>query len=82
MNEKYNENAEVERFTTMLGIAVRQIVIDPLVFDGTLLSIPQGFAINLTQGYYNYQGHSAHSQIWFLTITFHCLLEFQSSFTR
>ena len=30
MNEKFNKNAEVEKFTTMLGIAVRLIVIDPL----------------------------------------------------
>ena len=27
MNEKFNENAKVEKFTTMLGIAVRLIVI-------------------------------------------------------
>ena len=31
MNEKFNKNAKVEKFTTMLGIAVRLIVIDPLV---------------------------------------------------
>ena len=30
MNEKFNQNAKVENFTTMLGIAVRLIVIDPL----------------------------------------------------
>ena len=30
MNEKFNKNAKVEKFTTMLGIAVRLIVIDPL----------------------------------------------------
>ena len=29
MNEKFNTNASVENFTTMLGIAVRLIVIDP-----------------------------------------------------
>ena len=29
MNEKFNKNAKVENFTTMLGIAVRLIVIDP-----------------------------------------------------
>ena len=29
MNEKLNKNAEVEKFTTILGIAVRLIVIDP-----------------------------------------------------
>ena len=29
MNEKFNKNAEVEKITTMLGIAVRLIVIDP-----------------------------------------------------
>ena len=29
MNEKFNKNAKVEKFTTMLGIAVRLIVIDP-----------------------------------------------------
>ena len=31
MNEKFNKNAKVEKFTTMLGIAVRLIVIDPFV---------------------------------------------------
>ena len=40
MNEKFNKNAKVEKFTTMLGIAVRLIVIDPflkiLVFQGNL----------------------------------------------
>ena len=29
MNEKFNKNAEVEKLTTILGIAVRLIVIDP-----------------------------------------------------
>ena len=29
MNEKFNKNVKVEKFTTMLGIAVRLIVIDP-----------------------------------------------------
>ena len=29
MNEKFNKNAKVEKFTTMLGIAVRLIVLDP-----------------------------------------------------
>ena len=29
MNEKFNENANVEKFTTVLGIAVHLIVIDP-----------------------------------------------------
>ena len=29
MNEKFNKNAKVEQFTTLLGIAVRLIVIDP-----------------------------------------------------
>ena len=30
MNEKFNKNAKVEKITTMLGMAVRLIVIDPL----------------------------------------------------
>ena len=30
MNEKFNENAKVEKYTNMLGIAVRLIVIYPL----------------------------------------------------
>ena len=30
MNEKFNKNAKAEKFTIMLGIAVRLIVIDPL----------------------------------------------------
>ena len=29
MNEKFNKNAKVEKFTTMLGMAVRLIVTDP-----------------------------------------------------
>ena len=29
MNEKFNKNVKVEKFTSMLGIAVRLIVIDP-----------------------------------------------------
>ena len=29
MNEKFNKNAKVEKFTSMLGIAVGLIVIDP-----------------------------------------------------
>ena len=40
MNEKFNKNAKVEKFTNMLGIAVRLIVIDPLV---TFLSITYPF---------------------------------------
>ena len=31
MNEKLNNNAKVEEFTNMLGIAVRLIVIDPFI---------------------------------------------------
>ena len=30
MNEKFDKNSKVEKFTSMLGIAVRLIVIDPL----------------------------------------------------
>ena len=32
MNEKFNKNAKVEKFTNMLGIAVCLIVKDPLAF--------------------------------------------------
>ena len=32
MNEKFNKNAKVEKFTNMLGIAVRLIIIDPLTY--------------------------------------------------
>ena len=32
MNEQFNKNAKVEKCTTMLGIAVRLIVIDPLYY--------------------------------------------------
>ena len=35
MNEQFNKNAKVEKFTTMLGIAVRLIVIDPLSKSGS-----------------------------------------------
>ena len=31
MNEKFNKNAKLEKFTNILGITVRLIVIDPLV---------------------------------------------------
>ena len=33
MIEKFNKNTKVEKFTNMLGIAVRLIVIDPLLFQ-------------------------------------------------
>ena len=36
MIEKFNKNAKVEKFTNMLGIAIRLIVIDPLL-KGNLL---------------------------------------------
>ena len=41
MNEKFNKNAKVEKFTTMLGIAVRLIVIDPfgIWIDDVRLSV-------------------------------------------
>ena len=29
MNEKFNKNAKFEKFTNMLGIAVRLIIVDP-----------------------------------------------------
>ena len=32
MNKKFNKNAKVEKFSTMLGIAVRLIVIDPFSY--------------------------------------------------
>ena len=35
MNEKFNKNAKVEKFTTMLGLAVRLIVIDPLEYQSS-----------------------------------------------
>ena len=31
MNEKFNKNAKVEKFTTVLGKGVRLIVIDPYI---------------------------------------------------
>ena len=34
MNEKFNINAKFDKFTTMLGIAVRLIVIDPYDITG------------------------------------------------
>ena len=33
MYEKFNDNAKDEKFTNMLGIAVRLIIIDPLYND-------------------------------------------------
>ena len=38
MNEQFNKNAKVEKFTTMLGIAVRLIVIDPCLST----QVPEG----------------------------------------
>ena len=37
MNEKFNKNAKVEKFTTMLGIAVRLILIDPFFTSDSAL---------------------------------------------
>ena len=38
--KKFNKNAKVEKFTSMLGIAVRLIVIDPLCpFDYTAFEV-------------------------------------------
>ena len=39
MNEKFNKNAKVDKFTSMLGMAVRLIVIDPLLFNVTIYDI-------------------------------------------
>ena len=36
MNEKFNKDAKVEKFTNMLGRAVRLIVIDPYVLSPTI----------------------------------------------
>ena len=33
MNEKFNKNAKIKKLTTMLGRAVRLIVIDPLHYN-------------------------------------------------
>ena len=38
MSEKFNENTKVEKFTNLLGIAVRLSVIDP--FHSFLLYLP------------------------------------------
>ena len=38
MNEKFNKNAKVEKLTTMLGIAVRLIVIDPYTYGAVSVS--------------------------------------------
>ena len=48
MNEKFNKNTKVENFTNMLGIAVRLIVKDPLIYilwnivvsDYTVFAVP------------------------------------------
>ena len=45
MIEKFNKNAKVEKFTNLLGIATRLIVIDPLVLVVSTkehLQIPNG----------------------------------------
>ena len=34
MNEKFKKNAKVEKFTNMLGIAIRLIVLDPCMEYG------------------------------------------------
>ena len=46
MNQKFNKNAKVEKITTMLGIAVRLIIIDPLFEAGSAL------AKNAASGYF------------------------------
>ena len=38
MNEKFNKNTKVEKFTTKLGIAVRLIVIDPFILIASKIS--------------------------------------------
>ena len=45
MNKKFNKNAKVEKFTTMLGIAVRLIVIDPLNNSSKFLQFLAGLNI-------------------------------------
>ena len=50
MNEKFNKNAKVEKFTSMLGIAVRLIVIDPLLRG---LIVFKDYEIKIFQSYHN-----------------------------
>ena len=52
MKEKNNKNVKVENFSNMLGIAVRLIVIDPLLCSATVLSdIYQRYVCFQMQGY-------------------------------
>ena len=46
MNEKFNKNAKVEKFTSMLGIAVRLIVIGPLMITYQLEIFPTNCPYN------------------------------------
>ena len=39
MNEKFNKSAKVEKFTNILGIAVRLIVIDPLRWETEVIGL-------------------------------------------
>ena len=44
MNEKFIRNAKVEKFTSMLGIAVRLIVIDPYYHTVSKLGYRLGYS--------------------------------------
>ena len=49
MNEKFNKIAKVEKFTTMLGIAVRLIVTDPSPVHGkSYLAYQTGQSVDFT----------------------------------
>ena len=50
MNEKFNKNAKVEKFTLLLGKAVRLIVIDPLQYLEKIIHIKSN---NLTVCFLN-----------------------------
>ena len=52
MNEKFNKNVKVEKFTTMLGIAVRLIIIDPLPSQFTIYHFTSIF-FTVTTYFYN-----------------------------
>ena len=57
MNEKFNKNAKVEKFTNMLGIAVSLIVIDPFIVtlsQSIQLSIDIKLIITKSMKYFDY----------------------------
>ena len=63
MNENFNKNAKIEKFTNILGIAVRLIVIDLL---------------NINQFHYTYES-SLRVHVNYVFLFINCMVSFVSS---